>query len=119
MDLNERVYGSMIVSTIQALAGIYITFSLASLLQNFPSLKKPLAYLGSGTLFVLIFHDPLQTTAFDALLRMIPNVYLNSIASLVWGIAVSLLLWEITKRQKLMGRVLLPNKLAPASRGQT
>lgn len=119
MDLNERVYGNPIVSTMQALAGIYITFNIASLLQSFPSLKKPLAYLGSGTLFVLIFHDPLQTTAFDALSQMSPNVYLNGIASLVWSIAVSLLLWEITKRQKLMGKVLLPGKLAPASRGQT
>lgn len=121
MDLNERVYGNPIVSTIQALAGIYITFSIASLLQNFPSFKKPLAHLGAATLFVLIFHDPLQTIAFDALSRVSSHVYLNSIGSLVWSIAVSLLLWEGAKRQKLIGRLLLPNKsnLAPAGRSQT
>jgi fucose 4-O-acetylase-like acetyltransferase len=121
MDLNERAYGNPIVSTILAFAGIYITFSIASLLQNFPSFKKPLAYLGSGTLFVLIFHDPLQTRAFDTLSQISPHVYLNSIGSLVWSIAVSLLLWELAKRQKLMGRLLLPNKpgLAPADRSQS
>jgi polysaccharide biosynthesis protein PslL len=121
MDLNERAYGNPIVSTILAFAGIYITFSIASLLQNFPSFKKPLAYLGSGTLFVLIFHDPLQTRAFDTLSQISPHVYLNIIGSLVWSIAVSLLLWELAKRQKLMGRLLLPNKpgLAPADRSQS
>jgi fucose 4-O-acetylase-like acetyltransferase len=120
MDLNERVYGSPIVSTILAFAGIYITFSIASLLQDFPFFKKPFAYLGSGTLFVLIFHDPLQTRAFDTLSQISPHVYLSSIGSLVWSIAVSLLLWEGAKRQKLMGRLLLPNKsnLAPAGRSQ-
>jgi fucose 4-O-acetylase-like acetyltransferase len=121
MDLNERAYGNPIVSTILAFAGIYITFSIASLLQNFPSLKKPLAYLGSGTLFVLIFHDPLQTKAFDTLSEISPHLYLNSIGSLVWSIAVSLLLGEVAKRQKLIGRLLLPNKsdLAPADRSQS
>lgn len=113
MDLNERVYGNPIVSTIQALSGIYITFSIASLLQNFPSFKKPLAHLGAGTLFVLIFHDPLQTIAFDTLSQISSHVFLNSIGSLVWSIAVSLLLWEGAKRQKLMGRLLLPNKSNP------
>jgi fucose 4-O-acetylase-like acetyltransferase len=110
MDLNERVYGNPIVSTIQALAGIYITFSVAALLQNFPSFRKGLAYLGSGTLFILIFHDPLQARAFDALSQISPHVYLNSIGSLVWSIAVSLLLWEVVKRQRFLAQLLLPKK---------
>jgi fucose 4-O-acetylase-like acetyltransferase len=121
MDLNERAYGNPIVSTIQALAGIYITFNIAALLQNFPFFKKPLVHLGTATLFVLIFHDPLQTMAFDALSQISSHVYLSSIGSLVWSIAVSLLLWEGAKRQKLIGRLLLPNKsnLSPAGRSQT
>jgi fucose 4-O-acetylase-like acetyltransferase len=121
MDLNERAYGNPIVSTIQALAGIYITFNIAALLQNFPFFKKPLVHLGTATLFVLIFHDPLQTMAFEALSQISSHVYLISIGSLVWSIAVSLLLWEGAKRQKLIGRLLLPNKsnLSPAGRSQT
>jgi fucose 4-O-acetylase-like acetyltransferase len=110
MDLNERVYGNPVVSTIQATAGIYLTFSFAALLQNFASFKKLLAYLGSGTLFVLIFHDPLQTGAFDALSLVSPSVYLNSIGSLVWSIVVSLLLWEVAKRQRFLAQLLLPRK---------
>jgi fucose 4-O-acetylase-like acetyltransferase len=119
MDLNERVYGNPIVSTIQAFAGIYITFSIASLLQNFPSFKKPLTHLGSGTLFVLIFHDPLQTIAFDTLSQISPHEYLSSFGSLIWSIVVSLLLWEAAKHQKLIGRLLLPNKANLARAGRS
>jgi fucose 4-O-acetylase-like acetyltransferase len=110
MDLNERVYGNPIVATIQAAAGIYITISIASLLQSFPSFRKPLAYLGSGTLFILIFHDPLQTRAFEALSRISPHVYLSCIGSLMWSIAVSLLLWEAVRRQPFLTQLLLPKK---------
>lgn len=110
IDLNERGYDSAVVSTLEAVTGIYITLSVASLLQNFPSFRKPLAYLGSGTLFILIFHDFLQTRAFDALHYISPYVYLNSIVSLAWSITVSLILWEVTKRQRFLARLLLPAK---------
>lgn len=117
IDLNERVYGDPIVSTVQAAAGIYLTLCVASLLQNFPLFRKPLAYLGSGTLFVLIFHDPLQTRAFETLSQISAHVYLNTIVSLLWSVVVSLLLWEVAKRQKLMGRLLLINKSGSAPAG--
>jgi fucose 4-O-acetylase-like acetyltransferase len=110
IDLNERVYDSAIVSTMEAATGIYITLSVASLLQNFTSFRKLLAYLGSGTLFILIFHDFLQTRAFDALSEISSYVYLNSIGSLAWSIIVSLILWEVTKRQRFLARLLLPQK---------
>ena len=110
IDLNERVYDSAVVSTMEAATGIYITLSIASLLQNFPSFRKPLAYLGSGTLFILIFHGFLQTRAFVALHHISPYVYLNSIVSLAWSIAMSLLLWEMAKRQRWLSKLLLPQK---------
>ncbi|WP_181258869.1 acyltransferase family protein [Nitrosospira multiformis] len=110
IDLNERVYDSAVVSTVEAATGIYITLSIASLLQNFSSFRKPLAYLGSGTLFILIFHDFLQTLAFDALHYISPYVYLNSIVSLAWSIGMSLLLWEMAKRQRWLSKLLLPQK---------
>jgi fucose 4-O-acetylase-like acetyltransferase len=110
IDLNERVYDSAIVSTVQAATGIYITLSAASLLQNFPSFEKPLAYVGSGTLFILIFHNFLQNRAFVALHYISPYLYLNSIVSLAWSIGMSLLLWEMAKRQRWLSKLLLPQK---------
>lgn len=110
IDLNERVYDSAVVSTMEAATGIYITLSIASLLQNFSSFRKPLAYLGSGTLFILIFHGFLQTRAFIALDYISPYVYLNCIVSLAWSIGMSLLLWEMAKRQRWLSKLLLPQK---------
>jgi fucose 4-O-acetylase-like acetyltransferase len=110
IDLNERVYDSAVVSTLEAATGIYITLSAASLLQNFTSFRKPLAYLGSGTLFILIFHNFLQTRAFVTLQNISPYVYLNCIGSLAWSIGMSLLLWEMAKRQRWLSKLLLPQK---------
>lgn len=110
IDLNERVYDSAVVSTLEAATGIYITLSIASLLQNFSAFGKPLAYLGSGTLFILIFHGFLQTRAFVALHHISPYVYLNCIVSLACSIAASLLLWEMAKRQRWLSKLLLPQK---------
>jgi fucose 4-O-acetylase-like acetyltransferase len=110
IDLNERVYDSAVVSTLEAATGIYITLSIASLLQNFPSFGKLMAYLGSGTLFILIFHGFLQTRAFVALSYISPYVYLNCIVSLAWSIGTSLLLWEMAKRQRWLSKLLLPQK---------
>jgi len=110
IDLNERVYDSAVVSTTEAATGIYITLSIASLLQNFSSLGKLMAYLGSGTLFILIFHGFLQTRAFVALSYISPYVYLNCIVSLAGSIGTSLLLWEMTKRQRWLSKLLLPQK---------
>jgi polysaccharide biosynthesis protein PslL len=121
IDLNARIYSDPVVSTIQAATGIYITISVASLLQKFPSFSKPLAYLGSGSLFILIFHSALQVKVFWRLSQISTNMYLNGLASIVASILLSLLLWEIAKRQKYVAKLLLPSKShsLPAAQIQT
>jgi fucose 4-O-acetylase-like acetyltransferase len=121
MDLNIRMYSDPIVSTLQAAIGIYITISVASLLQEFPSFSRPLAYLGSGSLFILIFHSAPQAKVFWRLSQISTNQYLNGLASFVAGILLSLLLWEIAKRQKHVAKLLLPSKSysLPAAQIQT
>jgi hypothetical protein len=66
--------------------------------------------VGSGTLFILIFHNFLQNRAFVALHYISPYLYLNSIVSLAWSIGMSLLLWEMAKRQRWLSKLLLPQK---------
>ena len=75
IDLNARIYSDLVVSTLQAAMGIYITISVASLLQEFPSFSKPLAYLGSASLFILIFHSALQIKVFWRLSQISTNLY--------------------------------------------
>ena len=114
INLSSRVYGNAFISTLQAALGIYIIISLASLVKGKSVLsvfRKPLMYLGSGTLFVLIFHNSFQNKAFEALSKVTLNNYFAAVFSLVVGIALPLILWEITKRQAFLARLLLSNKV--------
>ena len=110
MDLNLRAYGDPLISTLQAAAGIYLTLSLAALAQRFAQLRQVLAYVGSGSLFILMFHGYLQGRAFGALGKFSDNLYLNGALSLVAGVVLPVLLWELVKRQKLLASLLLPQR---------
>jgi polysaccharide biosynthesis protein PslL len=108
MDFNLRIYGDPIISTLQAAAGIYLTLALAVGVQRLAPLGQLLAYVGSGSLFILIFHGYLQDRTFGALSRLGTHRYLNGALSLAAGVVVPLLMWELAKRQKLLGGLLLP-----------
>jgi polysaccharide biosynthesis protein PslL len=107
LDLNLRTYGDPLI-TLQAAAGIYLTLALAALAQRLAHLRQLLAYVGSGSLFILMFLGYLQGRAFGALARFSGNLYLNGALSLVAGVVLPLPLWELVKRQKLLASLLWP-----------
>jgi len=110
MDLNNRAYGNLFISSLQAAIGIYISLSLASLLQKYSAIRVPLAYIGSRALFILIFHSAFQTKVFMALSKVSGTNSLNGLLSLVAGVTFPLVLWEIASRQRLLATLLLPQK---------
>ncbi len=112
IDLNMRSYGNSVISSIQAITGIYITISIAALLNRYKYGKKMLSYLGSGSLFILIFHSSAQGKAFKILSHLINYPFLNCIVSFTVGLGFSIILWEIAKKQKIIGFLLLPKKHA-------
>lgn len=73
MDLNRRAYGDLFISTVQALAGIHLTCSVASLLTNGRLPGRILAYIGSNSLAILIFHVVIQDATFNALAPLISS----------------------------------------------
>jgi len=107
IDLNLRIYGNAIISTAQAISGIYIAISSASFLQKYSLFRTSLGYIGSGSLFILIFHGFFQDSSFAALSRLGSHPYFNGIASLAVAIAMPLLVWELVKRQKIAAKLLL------------
>jgi polysaccharide biosynthesis protein PslL len=111
MDLNLRIYGNPLISSLQAVTGIYIILSISSFLQRFTILRQWLTYLSSGSLFILIFHSVIQELTFLGLSRISYSNYLNGIVSLVVAILVPLIILEITKRQRFLAVLLLPHKL--------
>ncbi|MFM2304226.1 MAG: hypothetical protein RLZZ135_1636 [Cyanobacteriota bacterium] len=110
MDLNMRLYGNPLISSMQAITGIYIILSISSFLQKFSRLRQLLIYISSGSLFILIFHSLIQELTFLGLSRVSHNNYINAIVSLVVAISLPLVLLEITKRQRFLAVLLLPQK---------
>ena len=108
IDLNERIYGNAFISTLQAAIGIYLTISTASIIQKYSKLQKPLAYIGSGTLFILMFHDTIQVNTFENLSKISGHQYINAILSFGMGVIFPIIIWEIITRTRFGRMLLLP-----------
>jgi len=108
MDLNLRVYGNPLVATLQAALGIYLVLSVSSLLQRYVLVRRPLAYVGSASLFILLFHYVLQGRAFLMLSHVSHNEVLVGAMSLATGVGLPLVLLEVVKRQRFLAVMLLP-----------
>ena len=114
MDLNLRMYGNPLVSTLQAALGTYLALSASSLLQRFAAVQRPLAYIGAASLFILLFHYVVQGRAFLVLSHFSRNEVLVGLASFVAGVLLPLLLLELVRRQRHVAALLLPRRTGPS-----
>lgn len=64
IDLNLRIYDGVAIPTLEALSGIYIILSLSYLIQFRAGIARVMAYAGSASLFIFIFHVYFQDKAF-------------------------------------------------------
>ena len=108
LDLNLRLYGELFISTLQAFSGIYLCLSLSVLLANCKVLNEVLSYIGSGTLFILIFHTFFQGKTFNVISKFIDGSQIPVICSLIAGVILPLIFWEVAKRSKYLTMAFLP-----------
>ena len=60
-DFNTRVFESFPINTIEAILGILFTLAVSKQIDlRTPRLATALKYIGQATLFILIFHVPIQ-----------------------------------------------------------
>jgi polysaccharide biosynthesis protein PslL len=114
INIALRLYGNGLIASLQALLGIYIVMAISALLDNHATLRKMLAYIGSSSLFILIFHDVVQSKTFEIFSRISKIEYLNGLGSLMIAVILPIILLEITKRQPLLSALLLPRKFKPS-----
>jgi fucose 4-O-acetylase-like acetyltransferase len=118
MDLNLRVYGEVVVSTLQAISGIFIVVELSRIFSRVTALGPALANVGVSSLFILIFHASIQSRFFYSSLHFVQNKYLLGVASLVAGVVFPIILLEIFKRNKFLSVWLLPKKSLGSKRSK-
>lgn len=60
IDFNIRRYDNLLFSTLAAFSCIYIALNISYLISSFRVSNKLFSFIGSMTLFILLFHYPLQ-----------------------------------------------------------
>jgi fucose 4-O-acetylase-like acetyltransferase len=84
MDLNLRRYDSAGLTTLSALLGSYLVFSVASLLGGVPIVGRTMSAIGRASLIVCIVHFPLQ----KLLIQFIEHVPVHPTLLLAGSISV-------------------------------
>jgi len=99
IDLNRRHFGSFSISTAQAALGIYLTLAAASALSK-RSMAGTIESIGAGSMFILIFHTPIQRKTAYFMSSLLMNDIAGGIVGFVAGVAIPLLLWELARLRR-------------------
>lgn len=111
MDLNARRYDDLIVSTVEALCGIYVVLSVSCILRRKATLGVVLAYVGSRSIFVLMFHNAIQENSFSALSHVFRGqVYSNWVFAFVLASTIPLLVSEVIRSNSYLAMLWMPIK---------
>lgn len=110
IDLNLRKYDNLIISTLEALCGIYIVLCVSSWMSKYQVITKIFAYIGSGSLFILIFHYLFQSETTSFFAHYYQTNYFTEFCAFIIGSTIPLLLWELVKRNDYLSLLFLPLK---------
>ncbi len=109
--LHLRQYDNLIVSTLQIITGVYLVLSISSLCTKYQILSKVLSYLGQASLFILIFHYPIQRFIIFNMQYHLPQYKPQvALAAMVISIVCSVILWQITQNFNWLKMIFLPKK---------
>jgi len=109
IDLNRRYFDNFLVSIIQIACGIYIAFALSAIFSSVRYVGSALQYIGSASLIILIFHQPLQywvLTLFSD--NHEPLIYLSGTMAFLIGLGIPMVIFELMKRYSLLAAPFLP-----------
>jgi polysaccharide biosynthesis protein PslL len=112
MALHSREYDDALITTLEMITGIYLTFAISSLLSHQKYINQLLAYLGKASLFILIFHFAFQHKFTGVFQFKIPNYpYLIATVALIGSIIYSLIIYEIVSRNEWLNRFFAKAKI--------
>lgn len=114
IDLNMRLYSHPLISTLQAMLGIYMTLLASAGLQRYSIVSRPLISIGSGSLFILIFHTFIQEKVFWGLISFTHATYFSAVVSFGAAVLGPLVILKVVRRQRPLALLFLPRKSRPA-----
>jgi fucose 4-O-acetylase-like acetyltransferase len=95
-DFATRVYESYVINTVEAITGILFILALSRQLElRTERLASLFKYVGRISLFILIFHVPIQDFWGQKVNAVIENLSLSIWVGFVMGVAGSVLIYEL------------------------
>ena len=110
IDLNFRRYDDLIISTLEAILGIYIVLCISILISRYKVIVQVLGYIGTGSLFILMFHYVFINQAYTFLNLYYPPNFLIRCLIFVFSSIIPLLIWELVKSNDYLSLLFLPLK---------
>jgi polysaccharide biosynthesis protein PslL len=109
IELNLRRYDNIFISTIEALLGIYIIISLSVMIKGNLVISGILSYIGVASLFIMIFHHPIEVKTFRFINSINGNQYMiSAITSFFMAVLIPLLLYELIQKNSILKKIFLP-----------
>jgi hypothetical protein len=110
IELNLRRYDNIFISTIEALLGIYIIISLSVMIKGNLIISGILSYIGMASLFIMIFHHPIEVKTFRFINSINGNQYMvSAITSFFMAVLIPLLFYELIRKNSILKKLFLPS----------
>ena len=114
IDLNTRVYGSFVVSTLEAVTGILFIMAISRQIDlHIAWLSTFFQYIGRITLIILILHGPIQEFWNQKLMAVTGNLILSYWLAFFMGVAGPVLLHELFVRSNPVASFWLGREAEP------
>jgi fucose 4-O-acetylase-like acetyltransferase len=110
LDLNGRLYDDLLITPLEALFGIYTLLCLCFVLSKSIYISRFFGYFGRVSLFILIFHAPVQYTMLRVLPRWIASDVIVSCAAYVIAISASISLYYVFRGNRLLSTLMFAQK---------
>lgn len=108
VDLNLRLFEAPVLSTVRAFVGIGLCLQLSCFLTRYQTVAKGLAFVGTGSMFILLFHGLCQGQVSHTAGRLTGHPLIGNLLGFVAGIVVPLLFLALVQRSRPLAALLLP-----------
>jgi len=114
IDFNTRLYESYLINTLEAILGILFVLALSRQIELRTSRPAALfRYLGQVSLFILLFHVPIQDFWSQKILSATGNTSLAIWVGFFMGVGGSILIYELFVRTNPVASWWFGRKLEP------
>jgi polysaccharide biosynthesis protein PslL len=111
IDYNKRLFDNLLLSTVQALLGIYMVLSFSALISNFKTVARILSRIGEAAILILIFHWSMQEHTFRYLKSIIgERDGYAAVASFIVGLCFPFLVKVFIDRFRILRMMYYPVK---------